>query len=281
MATLFPGYAPEILTVSASPTPTSTIFTVSSATNLVQDQWINVEVSSVFERAKITGITGNQLTVTGLSGAPDVPGEVRNTRSLIAVSHIQGAGVFEASDVADLKTVDTTYAPTGIKYTIPNAGLHRLQTNLSADEMTVFDATTGPGSWALDNPSVDLVESMIQEYLTPLFAEIDQLRSEVDRLNALSVNTLETIIIREDLSITILTTGTGTEILIQVVPAILTELRATDMVSIQSFPVPVGIVVGAVSLQGNYVSIRIWNPTAGSITPGIIPIVIKIQRTTS
>lgn len=280
MATLFPGSAPEILTVSASPTPTSTVFTVSSATNLIVGQWINVEVSADFERAKITGITGNQLTVTGLSGAPDVPGEVRNTRALIAISHIQQAGLFEASDIADLKTVDTTYAPTGLKYSIAQGAILGFSTvaGLTSDEMSVFAPTTGSGQWITENPSIELVESMIQEYVSPLLAEIDQLRTEVDRLNTLSAYSIEYYVLTERPNIGILTTGTGTELLIPVVPAILTELRESDRVTLQSFPLPAGIVVGGVSLQGGFVSIKIWNPTAGSITPGITPIIIKIER---
>lgn len=280
MATLFPGYSPEILTVSASPTPTSTVFTVSSATNLIVGQWINVQVASVFERAKITNIATNQLTVTGLSGAPDAPGSIRNTRTLIAVSHIQGAGVFNASTVADLKTVDTTYAPTGLKYSIAQGAVLGFNTVsvLASDELSVFAPTTGTGKWIAENPSIDLVESMIQEYVSPLLSEIDQLRTEVDRLNALSAYAIEHYIITERPNIGILTTGTGTELLIPVVPAILSELRESDRVSIQSFPLPAGVLVGGVSLQGGNVSIRIHNPTAGSITPGITPIIIKIER---
>lgn len=280
MATLFPGSAPEILTVSASPTPTSTVFTVSSATNLIQGQWINVEVSAAFERAKITGITGNQLTVTGLSGAPDVPGEVRNTRTLIAVSHIQGAGVFNASTVADLKTVDATYAPSGLKYNIPQGAVLGFNTvsGLTSDELSVFAPTTGTGQWVTESPSINLVESMIQEYCSPLLDEIEQLRIEVDRLNTLSAYAIEYYIITERPNIGILTTGTGTELLFPVVPAILTELRETDRISIQSFPLPAGVLVGGVSLQGGNISVRIHNPTAGSITPGVTPITMKIER---
>lgn len=283
MATLFPGYAPEILTVSASPTPTSTVFTVSSATNLIIGQWINVKVSSAFQRAKIANISSNQLTVTGLSGAPDTPGEVRNTRTLIAVSHIQSAGVFNASTVPDLKTVDTSYAPTGLKYSIAQGAVLGFNTvsGLTSDELSVFAPTTGSGQWITENPSIDLVESLIQEYVSPLLNELEQLRAEVDRLSSLSVHTFETIIVRDTLYIPQLTTGTGTEITVQVAPTLLTELRASDMVSLQSFPVPVGIVVGGVSLQGGNVSIKIWNPTAGSITPGFVPVIIKIERVSS
>lgn len=282
MAYSFWGQSPATTTVSASPSPTNTIFTVASATDLLPLQYITVRVGGIDERAQILSKSGNQITlVSALSGVPDVPGLVRSGRELVKNSKLNIGWVGIAASIADLASTALTNAVNYLKAHLPGYGLYMLNPDATYPADSEMAITNGSYQWTMDVMGSDLVESIVQEYLSPLFTEIDILRTEVDRLTALSAYTLETYIVRENLNISILTTGTGAEILIPIVPAILTELRASDMVTLQSFPVPAGIVVGAVSLQGGYVSIRIWNPTAGSITPGIIPTTIKIQRTAS
>lgn len=153
-ANTFWGQAPEVLTVSASPAPTSTVFTVSSATNLRDDQWIEVQVggSGNYERTQITNIATNALTVSpALSTAPDQPGAVLNSRELTVKSRLNNGSVFNAATVAELKAVDTTYAPNGLKYLIDSTALYKLDTGSSAtgDDYLVIDPTTGPGRWLL------------------------------------------------------------------------------------------------------------------------------------
>jgi len=128
----FFGKAPEILTVAASPAPTNQIFTVSSATNLAEGLWILVKVGSNFEEGKIASLSGNQVTLAApLSGAPAVPGEVRNVRVLLSNRLFNGMGLFNADSVADLPTIDTTYAPEGLKYHVKDVGPYRWQSGSS------------------------------------------------------------------------------------------------------------------------------------------------------
>lgn len=153
MATEYWG-TPELLTVSASPTPTSTQFTVSSAGNLLVKQYILVKVSGAFQRAQITAIAGNALTVAGLTGTPDTPGEVRNGRQLIKNATLNAGAVLNAASATDLKTVNTTYAPAGLKYLLTDtARLYRFDPTSSAtgNDVTVIAPTTGPGRWLLVN----------------------------------------------------------------------------------------------------------------------------------
>lgn len=150
MAEAFYGQSPISLTVSASPTPTAAQFTVSDDTDLIAEQFILVKVGGDFERTKIESKPGsNVLNVnTGtyaLTGAPDTPGEVRSSRSLILTSTENLKGVFNADDVADLQTVDTTYAPNGLKYTTRDTGtVYGLNSSASSGGIT---PNTGPGRW--------------------------------------------------------------------------------------------------------------------------------------
>lgn len=155
MATEFYGQTPISLTVSASPTPTASQFTVSDDTDLVAEQFILVKVGGDFERTKIESKPGsNVLNVnTGayaLSGAPDTPGEVRSTRSLVRTSTENLKGIYPAANIADLKTVDTTYASSGLKYIVQDLGhIYELDTGSSAtaDDVRIIAPTTGPGRW--------------------------------------------------------------------------------------------------------------------------------------
>lgn len=283
MATLFPGYAPEILTVSASPTPTSTVFTVSSATNLIVGQWINVKVSSAFQRAKITNISSNQLTVTGLSGAPDTPGEVRNTRTLIAVSHIQSAGLFEAADVADLKTVDTTYAPAGLKYVLQTGEIYRWQTGtgLTADDDAIVTSDYS-GQWVKISGSsqndLDLTEQVGE-----LQAQINDQRIILDKL----VTPVLGSVLTDIYLIPIVTTyasisaTTDNDLTIPIVPGYMTELNPyLDSVSVSLPILPAGIAFcGAwIGIDSKSIVIRLRNNSGGAITIGRVNFIIKIER---
>lgn len=158
MADSYWGASPELLTVSVSPSPTATGFTVSSAANLVAatvdhpGQFILVKVAGVHQRAQIQSIIGNAITlVSPLSGAPDTPGEVVNSRELIGKASLNNSAVFNASSVADLKTVNTTQARSGLKYQIAGIGLYQLNKGsaATADDYTVIAPTTGDGRWIL------------------------------------------------------------------------------------------------------------------------------------
>jgi hypothetical protein len=82
--TQFGAVAAASTTVSASPTPTTTVFTVASSTGFYEQTWIQVLVSAVYERTKISSIVGNVITVSpALSGAPDAPGSVEDRGELL------------------------------------------------------------------------------------------------------------------------------------------------------------------------------------------------------
>lgn len=150
MADEYWGQSPESLTVSASPAPTSTVFTVNDATNLLAGQYIQVQVSSAYETKQILSKAGNAITLaSALSGAPDVPGSVLNSRQLMKKSILLNGGVFGASSVSDLKTVDTTRAPDGLKYLIADIGMYRLNkaSSATADDCQIIAPTTGTGRW--------------------------------------------------------------------------------------------------------------------------------------
>lgn len=147
------GQSPEELTVSASPTPTSTVFTVSDATNLLVNQYILVEVSAAYQRAQITNKSGNILTVTGLSGAPDTPGSVLNSRELVKRDLLNSGALLNAASLSELRAVDITRAPNGLKYLVPGYGVYTYRPSSSKTEdsfrFRVIQPTSGPGRWIL------------------------------------------------------------------------------------------------------------------------------------
>jgi hypothetical protein len=67
----------QTVAVSASPTPTTTVFTVASVTDLQVGQGMSCLVSggTITNVSTVTGISGNQITVSpALTAVPDVPG---------------------------------------------------------------------------------------------------------------------------------------------------------------------------------------------------------------
>ena len=158
MADTFWGENPEELTVEASPTPTNTVFTVSSATNLLVDQYILVEVASAYQRAQITNIAGNALTVTGLSGAPDTPGSVINSRELIKRDMLNSSALLNASSPAELKVVDITRAPNGLKYLVNGHGIYTYRSASTESNDVIrnryIKPTSGPGCWVLTQAAI-------------------------------------------------------------------------------------------------------------------------------
>lgn len=157
MADEFYGENPIVLTVLSSPAPTSSVFTVNSATDLRVDQYFNVKVGGNFERGRILSIASDQITTYDpLTAPPDTPGEVRSTRQLITTSKENSKGVYNADDVADLKTVNTTYAPNGLKYMMQDTGLiYQFDPASSAEEnlYSVVEPNSSIGRWLLLSPT--------------------------------------------------------------------------------------------------------------------------------
>jgi hypothetical protein len=76
-------------TVSASPTPTTTVFTVASITGFMGAMYIEVMVGGIYYRRQISSITGSQITLgTALPGVPDTPGGVQFKGELITNDHL-------------------------------------------------------------------------------------------------------------------------------------------------------------------------------------------------
>lgn len=150
------GDAPLELTVDASPTPTATVFTVSDATDLLEGQFINVEVGGDYERTKIESISGDQLTVNSgtyaLSGAPDSPGSVISSRQLITNEMLIKGFTGHAADRATVEAYDMEHINQEIKVFVEEfpAGIFifRPSSALVVDGDRVLSATNKPnGRW--------------------------------------------------------------------------------------------------------------------------------------
>jgi hypothetical protein len=164
MSTIIYWGVPEVLTVSASPAPTTTVFTVSNATNLIEDQFINIQVGGAgnYQRRQITGKTGNQITVSpALSSAPDVPGAVLNGRELLVNDKLNGSGTFNCDDVNSFG--DMAYAPAGLKHFVPNLGIYQLlgASGITPDGKYAIDATNSSLEHVLHTLGTDAAEELI------------------------------------------------------------------------------------------------------------------------
>lgn len=278
-----PGDAPEVLTVAASPAPTDTIFTVSDGTNLVASQWINVEVGGTFERGKILTVVGDVVTlVSALSGAPDTPGEVRNTRELITISDTQKLGVYNALTVDDVSGGDMTYLPAGTKIHVPEVGLYRLSTatGITPDGKYAIDATNSTNEHLLEVLGTEAVEELIETHTGALQAQIDDLQLALDTLTdqpsgAVAVRTW---IINQTLTFGAIAATTDSDGFAAVAPGFIPDLRATDAITVTPPRLPAGIALIGWWAHGNSVAIRLRNTSAGSVTVAAGVFTIKIER---
>lgn len=153
------GSNPVTTTVLVSPSPTTTVFTVASITDFIDEQFLLVEVAGDFERAQIDSISGSQITLKeALSDAPDVPGAVKSGRTLLTNSKLNGGAVFHADDITSLEALSTSNAPENTRYQVPEYGIYRLNKggSLVADGELVLDAADG-GNWILETPAFNLL----------------------------------------------------------------------------------------------------------------------------
>lgn len=246
MADTFWGETPEELTVSASPTPTTTVFTVSDGTNLVEKQYILVKVSGVYLRAKIAtgGVSGNVVTLAAaLSGAPDTPGSVLNSRELIKRDDLVKAGMFRADDPGDLGSVDVTRALDGMKYFVSQKGAYRRDASSArpADGELVKDPNSGSGQWLWETDNGNLAGA----HLAPLI--FDSLPCVTSTVDFASMNTL---------------TGASSSAIT------VSGARSGDLVQVQ----PVSAMTNGVQVSGyvnakNQVTLRAFNGTGSTQDP--------------
>lgn len=172
----FWGSNPDTTTVLASPSPTTTSFTVDDITEFLEEAFILVEVSGEFERVQIASISGSQITLaTALSGTPDVPGAVKSGRTLITNTKLNNSAIFNADDIASLKAVDTTSAPNGLRYQIAGMGIYRLDkdSTRTADDSVVIEPTTGGGRWISQYPVFGHVYAGASVISGSTFANLD------------------------------------------------------------------------------------------------------------
>lgn len=148
---LYYGANPTTTTVLASPTPTSSVFTVASAVDFLVGQYILVQIGSDFERVKIDAITGAQITLAApLSTAPATSAAVKSGRELLGNTKLNNGAIFRADTQAELLAINTTNAPDKLRYELPD-GIYKLDLSSSktADGYFVLTPDTGPGRWIL------------------------------------------------------------------------------------------------------------------------------------
>jgi len=279
-----PGIAPEILTVSASPAPTSTTFTVSSATNLVAGQWLNIEVGGTLERGKISSIAGNQITlVSALSAAPDVPGEVRNTRELITISDTQKLGVYNALTGDEAAGGDMTYLPAGVKIHVPGLGIYRLSsaTGITPDGKYTLDAAGSTNEHLLEVLGTEAAEELIQAHAGALLNQIEELQAEIDTLTALPAGAVRTstwIFQMTAVASSSLAASTDLEIVLTPAPTLIPDLRGTDALTVTPAPLLAGLAQVGAWISAGAIIVRLRNTSGGAITPGLLRFTIKLER---
>lgn len=147
------GENPITTTVQASPAPTTTVFTVGSAVDFVEGQYILVEISGDFERVKIDSITGAQFTLAEpLSTAPTAGASVKSGRTLLRNTLFNDSSIYHADAISDVKAILTTAAPDNLRYQVPGLGVLRLDKASSAtvDNDMVYAPDSGPGRWILE-----------------------------------------------------------------------------------------------------------------------------------
>lgn len=128
-------------TVSASPTPTTTVFTVASITGFMQAMYIEVMVGGIYYRRQISTISGSQITLgTALPGVPDTPGSVQFKGELITNDHLN-----EMVNAINDNTTDITAAASASKFGSGIHGAGRLG-SLTNPSATITAADGGAGA---------------------------------------------------------------------------------------------------------------------------------------
>lgn len=147
------GENPITTTVQASPAPTTTVFTVGSAVDFVEGQYILVEISGDFERVKIDSITGAQFTLAEpLSTPPTAGASVKSGRTLLRNTLFNDSSIYHADTISDVKAIPTTDAPDNLRYQVPGLGVLRLDkaSTATADDLFIYAPDSGPGRWILE-----------------------------------------------------------------------------------------------------------------------------------
>lgn len=147
------GENPITTTVQASPAPTTTVFTVGSAVDFVDGQYILVEISGDLERVKLDSITGAQFTLAEpLSAPPTAGASVKSGRTLLRNTLFNDSSIYHADAISDVKAIVTTDAPENLRYQVPGLGVLRLDkaSTATADDLFIYAPDSGPGRWILE-----------------------------------------------------------------------------------------------------------------------------------
>ncbi|MGV3524223.1 MAG: hypothetical protein ACO1RX_08365 [Candidatus Sericytochromatia bacterium] len=280
----FWGQTPNITTISATPAPGTTTFTVADATNLLQNQWILVAVGSNFERVQITNKIGNTLTISpALSTLPTVTGEVRSGRQLIKNSMLNNGYVGNAT-IAELEVADMSTAPQGLKAFVPNLGIYRwIPGNISfADGSYIVNGING--QWILEATTPNAVAYAIEAALGPIQMQIEQQARRIEELEAMRSTIPERWAAEVDVEFGTIPSDAALDFVVPLpVPDLLPPLRDNDSISVtfRTASPPIGLIFGGCWIQGganDALEIRIYNETSVSITPGLMPLIIAIER---
>lgn len=131
-------------TVQAAPAPTAQVFTVDDASSFKVGQIIRIPFGGGSESQFISSISSNEITtVDPFVTIPSAGDEVQSAVSLITNQLLNSGLVYNADDVADIKTIDVSniWPDTGFK--IKGVGIYRYDPNSSetADDDLYIDAT--------------------------------------------------------------------------------------------------------------------------------------------
>lgn len=141
-------------TVSASPAPTRTVFTVGSVGSLRVGHYIWVTISGTPEQTAITDISGSQLTVSpALSIAPSSTNPVVCYADDLTNAKLNLGLIWDVASTAALSATSDTGMPNGTRAQVQDGPFYRLNTGSSAtvDGYTVLSTLSGTGRWLIQS----------------------------------------------------------------------------------------------------------------------------------
>lgn len=264
--------ATHTTTVEASPSPTSTQFTLTNIGNLRVGHIIYVDVSSTAEKTSITGISGSQVTVSpALPGSPDVPGEVTSYSESLTNDKLNLSSIWDAVDLTELANVDTTNMAEGTRATVKDVGImYRWQpgTDNFADGLTVINGTSG--QWIADDGNTQESASGSDSKIRRLMARIKKL----EELSTVSCPTMAEIIHEGTYLVGV---GDSLAASSEVSTPVNVVTQQNDRIIATPLYLPAGLGYFVFSME-NRLFIRIRNFTGSAVLVGAIPFKITIVR---
>ncbi|MGV3526561.1 MAG: hypothetical protein ACO1RX_20250 [Candidatus Sericytochromatia bacterium] len=268
--------------VLGNPEPTISYFFVEAVGNLRVGQFLFVKVDDQPVQTAITGISGNQIFVSPpLLGGPDVPGEVVCYSQDITNSKLNQQAVWDSPDLDDLAGTDETNMPYGTRAQVPNLGVYRWQTGQSLPAGRPYVVNGTLGQWVQETMAPAAIAYAIEAALGPLQQHIEAQSKQISSLKSLAAHSLETYIGIAEVELGSISADSHVDYLITLPDDVFPALRDTDFISVNpQFPMVSGLVQAGVWVAGaDSIELRLYNYTTSTITPGYMPLILKMERT--